>query len=123
MTQLILFGGNHYNPDQIYKVERLVETVTFTVPVGGLPAGSLFEEDIVFGSEAEAITALDDFLDEVNQIKLDDLICCVSDGVLSNSDLTKGFEKTFGLSEATKEERLSAFIVRLAEAIKLQADS
>ena len=125
MTQLIEFGGAFYNPDEIFKIERVVETVTFTVLVGGLPAGSLFEEDIVFGSEAEAITELAKFIIDARNnlpISRNDLLKSVADGILSNADLTKGFEKTFGVPETEKEERLSTFIVRIADAIKVRAD-
>ena len=125
MTQLIEFGTSHYNPDLVYKIERVVETVTFTVLVAGLPAGNLQEEDIVFGSEAEAITEVARFIFEARnnvQISRNELLKHVAGGILANPDLTKGFEKTFGLSDAEKEDRLASFVERVANAIKLVAD-
>ena len=123
MTQMILFDGNFYNPDLIWKISRVTNTVTLTIVLSGLPAGSAFSEDHVFGSEAEAITALDDFITEINAIRLNDLIASVADGIMSNSDLTKGFEKTLGISLVEKGIALGNFVLEVATVIKARADA
>ena len=69
MSFFVSFGlaGEQFNPDQIYKISRVVETVTFTVLVGGLPAGSLLTEDFVFANEADAIAAVLTFKDDAGR--------------------------------------------------------
>ena len=126
MTQHIDFDGALINPDLVYRIDRVTDTVTFTLVMVGMGAGSIFSQDFVFGSEAEAITALAYYVEEAangGPISRNELILAVTEGVLANSDITKGFEKTQGISVATRDARTTSFIVQLAEVIKAAADA
>ena len=124
-TQYIDFEGSLINPDLVYQIDRVTNTVTFTIVLTGMGAGTIFTTDFVFGSEAAAILALAAYVAEAangGRISRNDLIEAVASGVLANSDLTKGFEKTAGVPENVKEVRIAVFIFRVAEAIKAAAD-
>lgn len=92
MTQLIPFDDALINPENVYRIDRVVETVTFTLLVGGTPAGSLATEDFVFGSEAEAITALANFVaaTQKGQLTLAEACAAIAAGIMSNNEITDG---------------------------------
>ena len=114
MIRFIDFGGSLINPAEVYKIDRVVETVTFTLLVGGLPAGSLQMDDFVFADEATAIAALDDFVADSKALTLEEAICCVTSGVLANSTITVGALKNTNLGEI--EARVSVLISAIIDA-------
>ena len=125
MTEFIPFGtaGDLINPALVWRISRVTLTVSFHIVGEGMPAGTALKVDFIFADEATAIAALDAFIVEVDKIALNDLVCCVADGIMSNNDLTKGFEKTLGISISEKRVSLGRFVVEVAEAIKEQADA
>ena len=103
MTHFITFGlaGAQINPDNIYKIDRVTDTVTFTLVLSGMGAGTIFTEDFVFGSEQDAINALADFIVATlkGQLTLAEAVEAVAAGVLANHALTKGAFRNINLGD------------------------
>ena len=89
-TRFIPFLTSLINPAQVYRIDRVTDTVTFTVLVAGLPAGMLQTQDFTFADEATAIAALDDFIADARAYTLEDSIAAVTAGIAANPSLTKG---------------------------------
>ena len=126
MTHLIEFAGSLINPDQIYRIDRVTDTVTFTLLVAGLPAGNLQTDDFVFGSEALAITALDDFTAEVDHglLTLAEAVEAVTAGVLSNESITTGALKNTNLGDIDERiQTLVSAVISTAIELKAQTDA
>ena len=123
MTQFVPFGvGNALiNPDLIYQIDRVTLTVTFTLAVSGMPAGSLQDEDFVFADEATALAALDTFLAAVDKgaLALDEIVCCVVDGVLSNSKLYEDITRVATRQGQPPLDELTRVMLEFSQQIKI----
>ena len=102
-AHFIQFGlaGAYINPDNVYKIDRVTDTVTFTLVLSGMGAGTIFTEDFVFGSEQDAINALADFIVATlkGQLTLAEAVEAVAAGVLANHALTKGAFRNINLGD------------------------
>ena len=124
MTKFLDFNGSLINPDQVYKITRVTDTVTFTLRMVGMGSGNIFEEDFVFGSEAEAITALDAFVADSKALTLEEAICCVTTGALANATITANALKNTNLGDINdRVEVMVGGIIDVAEELVLQYEA
>ena len=122
MTIFLDFNGLQINPEQIYRIERVVETVTFTVLVGSVPQGSLQMEDFVFASEAAAIAALDTFVNDARRIPfIMDTLANIAGGVAGHPKSVSDAQRAFGDEAKIKlAESSFAFADALADELDTQ---
>ena len=124
MTKFLDFNGSLINPDEVYKIDRVTDTVTLTLLVGGLPAGSLQMDDFVFADEATAIAALDTFVADSKALTLEEAICCVASGALANESIIRRSVGNRNLG--SPEERVTVLVgnvIDVAEELVLQYEA
>ena len=97
MTIFITFLTSRINPEMVYRINRVTDTVTFTLLVGAVPPTNLITEDFTFADEATAIAALNDFVAEARTLTIEEAIQSVAEGVLANSEIHKGAPKNINL--------------------------
>ena len=127
MVQFVPFGltGKLINPDLIYSIDRVTDTVSFELEVTGLPAGTLFTEDFTFGSVQDAIDALAAFLAAIEKgsLALDEITCCVSEAIISNPKLYEDITRVADRQGQIPIDELRRVILEFAVAIKADFDA
>ena len=108
MTIFITFLTSRINPEMVYKINRVTDTVTFTLLVGAVPPTILVTEDFTFADEAAAISALDDFVADARALTIEEAIQSVAEGVLGNGEITSGSLKNINLG--TVDERIAVLV-------------
>ena len=124
MTIFITFLTSRINPEMVYRINRVTDTVTFTLLVGAVPPTNLITEDFTFADEATAIAALDDFVAEARTLTIEEAIQSVAEGVLANSELTKGALKN--INRGSIDDRIAVLvgaIVSTAEELVAQYET
>ena len=124
MTIFITFLTSRINPEMVYKINRVTDTVTFTLLVGAVPPTNLITEDFTFADEATAIAALNDFVAEARTLTIEEAIQSVAEGVLANSEITKGALKNINLGSI--DDRIAVLvgaIVSTAEELVAQYET
>ena len=127
-AHFIQFGlaGAYINPDNVYKIDRVTDTVTFTLVLSGMGAGTIFTEDFVFGSELDAIDALAEFIVATlkGQLTLAEAVGTITAGWLSNPQMTKNtFQNPKLGSSADRIEILNKATLNLARELVLQFEA